>query len=517
MKLHLIIYLICFSVSVQAQKAGNKGKILKTSVTPSQPPKVDTLELARTKAYAKHFAEADKLLSAYNAAHRDLNGLRLQAQVLVWAGENEKASDVYEKTISQFPQVDVVKLDYGRLLFQLYSFSKAKTRLNDYLIHDPKNAEANLLLAYIDNQEGKTQQANKRTNDLLKWYRDYADAAGLLQQINYKTALTATVGGGYTKDDQPLTDYKYDVGLSKYYSWLLFPELKANLNSFSLSDSSYHPLSVEVGNTVSLYNAGVSFSFGGGFFNSGISGLGSSFIGHADISKKLSNQFSLSAGIEKKPYQYTLAAISQGTTFTTSSAALSFHKNDKWLGKAGYQIQQFQDDNKIATAYAWLLAPIVSQNVFSVKAGYSFNYANSDKNSYTHLKTAEELVSTNTYNQAIEGVYNPYFSPARQTVHSGLAVVNISGKKVSFSAKAAVGFSAKLDVPYLYLNTDSTTGKLTFTKEFQQQSYTPIEISSDLKFALSPKLSLIASYTYSKVYFYTSNNLFLHLKYAFFK
>ena len=133
------------------------------------------------------------------------------------------------------------------------------------------------------------------------------------------------------------------------------------------------------------------------------------------------------------------------------------------------------------------------------------------------MKTIDELVASNTYNQAIEGVYDPYFSPSKQTVHSALAVFNVSGKKVSFSAKAAVGFSAKLDVPYLYTNTDSSSGKLSFTKEFQQQSYTPVEISSDLKVSLTPKLSLIASYTYSKVYFYTSNYASLHLKYTFFK
>ncbi|MGI8581873.1 MAG: tetratricopeptide repeat protein, partial [Chitinophagaceae bacterium] len=108
---------------------------------------VDTIEYARSKAYEKNFAEADRLLTVYSLTHSDINALRLHAQVLYWMKNFNRSAEVFEKTLAVFPDVQVVKLDYGRMLFETGKLSHSQVLLEDYKLHDPGNAEVNILLA----------------------------------------------------------------------------------------------------------------------------------------------------------------------------------------------------------------------------------------------------------------------------------------------------------------------------------------------------------------------------------
>jgi predicted Zn-dependent protease len=109
---------------------------------------LDTIEYARSKAYEKDFIEADKLLTEYNRFHKDVNALRLHAQVLYWMKNFDRSIEVYERTISKFPNIAVVKLDYGRMSFELGKQKKAQALLNDFITTDSFNVEANIMLSY---------------------------------------------------------------------------------------------------------------------------------------------------------------------------------------------------------------------------------------------------------------------------------------------------------------------------------------------------------------------------------
>ncbi|ARK09208.1 hypothetical protein A6C57_02085 [Fibrella sp. ES10-3-2-2] len=49
---------------------------------------VDMLAFARSIAYKKNFAEADRLLSRFTSTKNEVNALRLHARVLYWMKEN---------------------------------------------------------------------------------------------------------------------------------------------------------------------------------------------------------------------------------------------------------------------------------------------------------------------------------------------------------------------------------------------------------------------------------------------
>jgi hypothetical protein len=65
---------------------------------------------------------------------------------------------------------------------------------------------------------------------------------------------------------------------------------------------------------------------------------------------------------------------------TRYTAGLPFTRTDKWSGKTGYEIDQFDKGGRIGVAYAWLLAPILTHRVVSLRAGYALTYTHSSQN-----------------------------------------------------------------------------------------------------------------------------------------
>ena len=186
----------------------------------------DTISYARTKAYEKNFDESNKLLTQFNLHHTDSNALRLQAQVLYWMKNFYEAILVYEKTLSLFPAIVVVKLDYGRVLFELGNYSKAKPLLEDFVLTDTNHAEANILLSYIDLWSGRINAAKKRALFLQKTYPGNKESADILNTIASYTAPYFEVMPVAFSDDQPLKGFAINMEGGKYFSGFLSPTIK---------------------------------------------------------------------------------------------------------------------------------------------------------------------------------------------------------------------------------------------------------------------------------------------------
>lgn len=122
---------------------------------------VDTIEVARTQANAKNLAEANRLLTLFTANKNDVNAFRLHAHVLYWMKDFRGSQDVFKKTLSIFPNEQVVKLDYGRVLYELGKLNQAKPLLDDYKLYDTDNPRVNILLAYINYRRGHIKTATK--------------------------------------------------------------------------------------------------------------------------------------------------------------------------------------------------------------------------------------------------------------------------------------------------------------------------------------------------------------------
>lgn len=475
----------------------------------------DTIELARSKAYAKNFAEADQLLTAYNLHHSDINGLRLQAQVLYWMKNFNRSSEVYEKALASFPDVQVVKLDYGRMLFETGRLSHSQLLLEDYKSHDPGNAEVNILLAQLYYWSGHIQTAKERIQDVLKPYPDNPTALNILKEIKNVTAPYIRMRGIYTSDDQPLQSTGAELEGGWYRSWLLSPKFQIIYNYFTLPDSVFNSLWIQLGNKISFGNSGFSLNATGGIFKHHINDNNSRLTCNIIISQKLSNSISLEASTAERPYQYSSTSVRIPVMQKFSGIALNLNKGNKWMGRAAYEIQKFEDDNKIQTIYLWLLAPIINKNNFSLKGGYAFNHSNADRNTFTSIKSLNSIIQTTVVGGLVDGYYNPYFTPNNQTIHSLLASVGITlSDKINFTSRLNVGVLASADNPDLILNKNQNNN-YSINKVYGKLSYTPIDFQNELFIHLSDQITLSGLYGYSKLLFYTVNQGAIQLKYAF--
>jgi len=469
----------------------------------------DTVSLARNLAYEKKFDKANNLLTLYNAQHSDVNALRLQALVLFWMKKFDEATAVYEKTLNLFPGVAAVKLDYGSMLYQLNKYSKTRQLLKEYLIFDSTHQETNKMLAYIDLWTGHIAAAKKKAALLERLHPGNADADYILQQIAYYTAPYIKLQGATYSDDQPLQRQSFEPEAGVYRSWLFSPFIKASLYSFD-ADQIYKTSWIEAGNKISLASSKTDLEFSAGYFQA--SNYNGEMSWKAKLVQKISPSFSLDAVTHKKPYQYTLASIENPFLYQVTDLGLNFDRKSRWLGRAAYQNQSFGDSNSIYTVYAWLLAPLVHKDNFLLKAGYAFSYADAEVNTF---KPKQTTVIPPVLNTQIDGVYNPYFTPSKQTVHSLLASLDIKfSTMVSFSSNLNVGVYASAYQPSYFVDRNGL-GPYFINKKYENYSYTPVTFSTELKANLSQNFFINTIYRYNSLIFFKSHFITLQLKYLF--
>ena len=479
------------------------------TTTQGQPVPIDTVNLARTKAYNKEFSEANDLLISYNAHNKDQYAIQLQAQILYWMKDFKKAEQSYIDGMALFPNYHALKLDFARMLFQLNKTERAKLLFLDYISVDAKNAEANISLAWIDLQNGKISLAKKGAEDILLSYPDNKEAENILSTIEELTAPYLKLRAGAYSDDQPMQQSFIEPEVGVYRSWLLSPFVKASFNRQNTTQS-YATQWISAGNKIFLAATKTNIELSAGYFQ------GKNHEGDATwkimLSQRISKNFSVDAGTEKRPYQYTIASVSNPFSYQITEAGFNLNKNNRWLGRAAFQSQKFDDGNLVSTFYGWLLAPVIDKNGFSLKAGYSFSHADSDVNTFIPKTSfAPPFVPNNN----IEGKFDPYFTPKEQYVNSALISLSVPiSPSVNFSTRASVGFYARASQPVLFVDSDGT-GTRFINKTYGSLNYTPVEIFSELNIKFSRNFYLAGNHAYNSLIFFKSNAVSIQLKYLF--
>ncbi|MDP9229842.1 MAG: hypothetical protein M3O67_04100, partial [Bacteroidota bacterium] len=118
-------------------------------------------------------------------------------------------------------------------------------------------------------------------------------------------------------------------------------------------------------------------------------------------------------------------------------------------------------------------------------------------------------------NSQVDGVYDPYFTPANQVIHSLLASATIHfSKTVNFTSRVSIGVVAHADNPIL-LEDRNPVNQYFINKTYSDLKYTPAEFVNDLRFQFSERFFLNADYTYSSLIFYKSHQANIQLKYLF--
>lgn len=474
----------------------------------------DTLELSRSLMNDKKFVEADKILSSYNLHHTDVNTLRLHAQLLYWMKDFNRSSKVFEQTLSYFEFIPEVKLDYGRFLFEMKKYNASRKLLTEFLVTDSLHAEANIILAYMALWNGRLQEAEKRATLIAKQYPSNKEAADIFYLIKQYTTPYMSAGVNFESDDQPRTGNSIEIQGGVYRSWLFSPVISAQFSQFKAMDTSYQTGWWQVTNKMNPVT-GLTITLGAGIFEHPNKNV--EFTGKALLSQKLGKFFSIDAGYDKRPYLYSLASLRKPVIEKFSALSLNFNSHDKWLGKAAIETQSFDDNNRIFTSYAWCLVPLINTHVFYLKGGYAFSFANAEKNNFMSARPLVEVVNYTSINGAVQGIYDPYFTPQNQFIHSLLASVKILfTKHIQFSSRTGIGVSAKVDNPGLVLEKNPGNQLAINKYYYYKTNYTPVEWASSLDFNLSSNWTVSAQYNYNKLLYYTRHLGGIQVKYQFY-
>ena len=473
----------------------------------------DSLELARTCAYQKDFANADLILTKYNLDHCDINALRLHAQLAYWMQDFDRSIALYEETLQFFPAPSAVHLDYARVLFSLVKLPKTYKLLKVYKQFDSSNVEADIMTAYIDLWNGRNQSAEKIADQILAKYPGNAEGTDIKSKLNSWTVPYAKIGMQTMSDDQPLKGTAFYMEAGVYKSWLCDPTVQTAFYGYKANENSFHSSWLQFGNTI-RFGIKTKLKLKGGLFQQ--NGQSSELSGGAELSRQITKNISVQALVDKRPYQYTTTSVANPVMENLTGFAVNYNRNDKWYGKAGYDIYKYGDQNKIHMAYLWVLAPIVSTSNFSVSGGYAFRYADAQTTTYTSKQSMTDVINNWPPANGIPGFYDPYFTPEAQVAHSALATVKFTPtKKLRFTSSLNIAFSAKANNPYLYV--DSHDSGLYFNHGFAKVNYTPTSWVNELSFAASSKLSFTANYCFDKLLYYQGHRGSIELKYIFSK
>ncbi|MBA2746082.1 MAG: hypothetical protein H0U44_07655 [Flavisolibacter sp.] len=482
----------------------------------SQKKSIDTVEYARSLAMQKRYEDAHELLKVYNMANHNVYALWLHAQVNYWMQNFSEAEEIYEKAIKDFPGVHGLALSYGEMLWEIGKFKESKPVLEHYIAKEPGNARANMLLAYMHFWNTEPGAAKEKLVAVLKKEPTHAEALQLKSAIEFTHAPNISLEGSLLSDDQELNRKQLLVTAGWLASKRFAPALK-----FTFADNQYgkdtkvknQTYSLLAGNTFRFNFAKTLLNVEAGFFNSGQENF---LIGALKFTQKFSPNLNAHLHVSMQPYQYTLASINNPFTYTTAGVGLGYNKNDKWTGEAGYLLQSFEDGNKINNLFGWFLFPIISNQTFRLQGGYAYSYANAEINKFIPAKSLNEIASSQPPLTQVEGVYDPYFTPMDQHVHSLLLLIRSSlSKTINLQFKAGAAVLGKALNPYLML--DKNGSQFSITKTFHPHNYTPFELQAGLNAALNRKIMLHGNYNFNSLLFYNSHLVNLGLAYRFIK
>jgi hypothetical protein len=275
-----------------------------------------------------------------------------------------------------------------------------------------------------------------------------------------------------------------------------------------------HYLVLVLGNKFIFPKAGFSIEAEAGFIRKPDGGF--SGVGNIELKKAFLKHLELSAQLGHQPYLYTRANLSNSIMYLNYEGVVAWNDHNGWMARAAMNANHFYTDkNMVYTASAWFLSPPLKLSVLEFRLGYSFNFSSSLSNRFEATKTVSEITANWDSTANIAGVYNPYFTPYKQSMHQALVSILIHPIKIiDIGLKGSVGFYGTNQTPYFYLNKDFS-GSTVLASGFSKQNFFPMEATAFVAIEASKKISLRADYTYLRTFFYTSHYVGLSLKISF--
>ncbi len=466
----------------------------------------NTLDQAKQFRNDHKFEEAAAVLESFeNTYPGNIWIERLYAQTLYWIQDIEGASVIYERAIGYHPEDMAVKYEYALMLFDLNDFEKARGLLLEYVEGQQYAGEAEALLAKINYYLADFKTADRHLEAALALHPDDPELLQIKREIQRIIRPNLDLGGDYIIDQQPMQVFGPDLKFNWYRSNILDFTVSGNLFKYADIPNPNIISSLLLTNRFHINKSRLKIHLSAGGFYSNL-GKDFDWAGSFQLVNEFKSTLKIDLKAERTNYSYTISSAQSLLMTNQLTFNVSLGKQNAWNGLAGSQIVFFPDDNYVTSYYVWVLSRPITFSAFKLSLGYAFSYMNAHEDRFEPSTTVEQIVEDEAYDEKIEGIYNPYYTPINQINNSLL--LNLSFQPSSstlFHAHASAGLYSLIDGPYFFVDYDNNN-MLNIEKGFATQNYIPMDFGVTYRQELSEKLELNTSYRYLSTYYFVSHN-----------
>jgi len=462
--------------------------------------------------------------------YTNIEFIQLYSQALYWNQDFDATLALYNKAMKLYPDSDILQLHFGRILFELNNLSEANKLLSAYAELHPEDPETGVLLATIAYWIGRPPEiALEYLEDLLEIYPDYQDAKILRKEILASTAPNLRINTSYYSDSQPLQAMVNTIEYSNYRSSWLQPTFMVQNRVFKQADPT---ILFQMANKSFFPKTHTELLMRFGLFNDSWHNEFSPTFGF-DIRQKTIENWILSGGIDRRPYVFTLASLNNNLMPTSYNAGLG-RQSDLWTGNVSFQHTQFEDDNYVRVGTATLVFSLVKSNIINFNLGYGFMMADSKENRFRLADPFQAYVHETEIGTQFPGIFDPYFTPQNQRVHSAIADLSINiSPKFKMNLYGNIGIQASIDNPNVIFygssdpnhyfdpaSTDPNTQTPVETHPINPDDiyrilipteYFPMDLKGSFNWSITKNLNLKTEYAYQKAVFFDSHMVSLGL------
>jgi Tfp pilus assembly protein PilF len=470
----------------------------------------DPIQQAKKYLTEKNYQKAEFLLANHYRKHlNDLETSWLYAQVAHWNKHERLSASLFVHAMELAPEDYSLKLDYARMLYESGRLTHALEIINTIKSKGNTPVEALLLEANMLFWQGRIEEAKSVINAINKWYPSTSLTNELEKSIAALCATRVKSNVDYQRDNQPMGLFAEQISYEKFSSRLLNPMVQLNNFNFSTGNNM---VELNIQNRLLFARYGLSGGLSAGMYKHFSDRL--NWTGSIDLQYKIDKSNRFSFALNRKPYLGTLKSNAFALLQNNASAEFDSEVFRKFMVHLGCNHQFFDDRNSVNAAGAWVLSKAKSNKKCTFQYGYGFSYSNARKNVFESRLPVSQLLSQYVDGMSIAGIFNPYFTPRQQNVHTALLVFHYRpNAKLDLGLKANYGFYAFCSNPYLFLEKNNA-GETIVGKDYTKVHFNPYEVQADANYHFSSHFDAGLRYQHQETFFFSRNLMSLSLRYT---
>jgi hypothetical protein len=366
--------------------------------------------------------------------------------------------------------------------------------MDKFMNKNSKNAEFLLMQANISFWKRDLKSAREKIAKIQEIYPNTDITKTLENEIAKTTATYIQANFEYQTDSQPLEYFANHIIAGEYISRFLSPQLE--ISRYTFSPQKEGAITLKLSNQFYFDKLKLAAKItAGAYLNDSDK---SEWIGGISFTKNLFKNAKFNFGYSKNALLGTIASTTFNLTQQDLFGVLDY--NNKYIVlNAAYNHKFFNDNNTITSIGAWMVSQPIKVKKFGFQLGYGYSYTDS-----------KDILFI--YDNQGTGIYDPYFTPKDQEIHSALFITSYKPiNKITLNAKLNYGIQATVQNPY---PVEVTSGNFE-TGGFYKADFNYTEINATIDYAISNNFGINANYIYQETFFYTRDNFNLGLNFTF--